>query len=149
LSPRRSAWKSGLAYQNGSVASSPIARCLTPCSPVQAPLETHSSNIESCSDKIDASCRIPPMWRALLPSSALQSPQQLDEDSPVATIDGIGIPDSKLCKEITELVRHSQSDLLFNHSSRVYYFGALTGVHRGLNLVRELLYAGAMFHDWA
>lgn len=63
------------------------------------------------------------------------------------TVAGIGIPDSKLCAEITELVRDVESELLFNHSSRVYYFGALTGQHRGLNFDRELLYAGAMFHD--
>jgi HD domain len=65
----------------------------------------------------------------------------------VATIDGIGIPDSQLCREITEFVRDTESDLLFNHSSRVYYFGALTGRRRGRNFDRELLYAGAMFHD--
>jgi hypothetical protein len=65
----------------------------------------------------------------------------------MATVDGIGIPDSELCREITELVRDSESDLLFNHSSRVYYFGALTGQRRGHNFDRELLYAGAMFHD--
>ena len=59
------------------------------------------------------------------------------------TIEGIGIPDSKLCKEFTGLVRDTESELLFNHSSRVYYFGALTGLH----FDRELLYAGAMFHD--
>ena len=59
----------------------------------------------------------------------------------------IGIPDSKLCKEITQLVRDTESELLFNHSSRVYYFGALTGLRRGLQFDRELLYAGAMFHD--
>jgi len=62
-------------------------------------------------------------------------------------IEGIGIPDSKLCKEITELVHDTEPDLLFNHSSRVYYFGALTGRRRGLQVDRELLYAGAMFHD--
>ncbi|WP_024520061.1 HD domain-containing protein [Bradyrhizobium sp. Tv2a-2] len=62
-------------------------------------------------------------------------------------IDGIVIPDSKLCREITELVRDTEPDLLFNHSSRVYYFAALTGLRRGLNFDRELLYAGAMFHD--
>jgi hypothetical protein len=56
-------------------------------------------------------------------------------------------PDSKLCKEITELVRDTESELLFNHSSRVFYFGALTGLRRGLQFDRELLYAGAMFHD--
>jgi hypothetical protein len=62
-------------------------------------------------------------------------------------IDEIGIPDSKLCKEITELVRDTESELLFNHSNRVYCFGALTGLRRGLRFDRELLYAGAMFHD--
>jgi hypothetical protein len=62
-------------------------------------------------------------------------------------IEAIGIPDSKLCKEITELVRDTEPELLFNHSSRVYYFGALTGMRRGLRFDRELLYAGAMFHD--
>jgi hypothetical protein len=62
-------------------------------------------------------------------------------------IEAMSIPDSKLCKEITELVRDTESELLFNHSSRVYYFGALTGLRRGLCVDRELLYAGAMFHD--
>lgn len=62
-------------------------------------------------------------------------------------VEAIGIPDSKLCKEITELVHDTEPDLLFNHSSRVYYFGALTGQRRGLRFDRELLYAGAMFHD--
>jgi hypothetical protein len=59
----------------------------------------------------------------------------------------IGIPDSKLCEEITELVRDTESELLFNHSNRVYCFAALTGLRRGLRFDRELLYAGAMFHD--
>ena len=65
----------------------------------------------------------------------------------VTAIDGVSIPDSKLCREITELVRDTESELLFNHSSRVYYFGALTGLRHGLPFDRELLYAGAMFHD--
>jgi hypothetical protein len=62
-------------------------------------------------------------------------------------VDGIGIPDSQLCREITELVRDAESELLFNHSSRVFYFGALAGQRGGLQVDRELLYAGAMFHD--
>jgi hypothetical protein len=70
-----------------------------------------------------------------------------DQEALMATIDGVGVPDTKLCQEITELVRDVETDLLFNHSSRVYYFGALTGRRRGLNFDRELLYAGAMFHD--
>jgi hypothetical protein len=65
----------------------------------------------------------------------------------VATVNGIAIPDSRLCREITELVRDVESELLFNHSSRVFYFGALTGKRRELRVDHELLYAGAMFHD--
>ena len=64
-----------------------------------------------------------------------------------ALISGIRIPDSKLANEITQLVRDTETTLLFNHSSRVYYFGALAGQRRGLKFDAELLYAGAMFHD--
>src|ERR1700730_4692016 len=64
-----------------------------------------------------------------------------------STVPGASIPDSKLAREITELVRDTASPLLFHHSSRVYYFGALAGQHRGLSFDPELLYAGAMFHD--
>jgi HD superfamily phosphodiesterase len=60
---------------------------------------------------------------------------------------GIRIPDSKLAREITVLVRDTESPLLFHHSSRVYYWGALAGKRRGLRFDPELLYAGAMFHD--
>ncbi|MDR3489824.1 MAG: HD domain-containing protein [Bradyrhizobium sp.] len=59
----------------------------------------------------------------------------------------IKIPDSRLAREVTELVRDTESELLFNHSSRVYLFGALAGGHRGLTFDPELLYTGAMFHD--
>src|SRR5258708_588604 len=62
-------------------------------------------------------------------------------------VQGVGIPDSKLVREITELVRDTASPLLFHHSSRVYYWGALAGKRRGLKYDPELLYAGAMFHD--
>jgi hypothetical protein len=64
-----------------------------------------------------------------------------------SSIEGISIPDSRLAREVTELVRDTESALLFHHSSRVYYFGALAGRRRGLSFDRELLYAGAMFHD--
>src|SRR5438874_10759974 len=57
------------------------------------------------------------------------------------------IPDSKLAREVTALVRDTEPPLLFHHSSRVYYWGALTGKRRGLRFDSELLYAGAMFHD--
>ncbi|MCU1038040.1 HD domain-containing protein [Stenotrophomonas maltophilia] len=57
------------------------------------------------------------------------------------------IPDSQLARSITEFVRDTETELLFNHSSRVFQFGALAGVKRGLKFDPELLYAGAMFHD--
>ncbi|WP_416348041.1 HD domain-containing protein [Caballeronia mineralivorans] len=63
------------------------------------------------------------------------------------SVDGITIPDSQLAREITDLVRDTASPLLFHHSSRVYYFGALAGKHRGLKFDPELLYCGCMFHD--
>jgi HD domain len=62
-------------------------------------------------------------------------------------IEGIRVPDSSLGREITVLVRDIESALLFHHSSRVYYWGALAGKRRSLKFDRELLYAGAMFHD--
>jgi HD superfamily phosphodiesterase len=62
-------------------------------------------------------------------------------------LEGVRVPDSKLAREITELVRDTESPLLFHHSSRVYYWAALAGKRRQLKFDPELLYAGAMFHD--
>src|ERR1700704_532367 len=69
------------------------------------------------------------------------------QTSQAAFLSGIRVPDSKLANEITEFIRDTEPTLLFNHSSRVYYFGALAGLRRGLKFDAELLYAGAMFHD--
>jgi HD superfamily phosphodiesterase len=63
------------------------------------------------------------------------------------SISGVMIPDSKLAREATELVRDTEPALLFNHSTRVYYFSSLAGQKRGLKFDPELLYIGAMFHD--
>ena len=63
------------------------------------------------------------------------------------TIAGIRLPDSRLAAEATELVRDTDSPLLFDHSLRVYLFGALQGRRRGLRFDPELLYLGALFHD--
>src|SRR6202162_3599116 len=57
------------------------------------------------------------------------------------------IPDSKIARESTKLVRDTENPLLFNHSSRVYYFAAATGKREGLTFDPELLYVSAMFHD--
>ena len=63
------------------------------------------------------------------------------------TIAGISIPDSQLAREATDLVRDTETGLLFHHSRRVFLFGALTGKKKGLVYDPELLYIGAMFHD--
>ena len=62
-------------------------------------------------------------------------------------IAGIAIPDTPLVREITDYIRDTEDELLFNHSRRVFLFGALQGRRRGLQPDLELLYAGAMFHD--
>jgi HD superfamily phosphodiesterase len=63
------------------------------------------------------------------------------------TIAGIAIPDTQLVRDTTEYIRDTEDDLLFNHSRRVFLFGALQGRRRGLDPDLELLYVGAMFHD--
>jgi hypothetical protein len=63
------------------------------------------------------------------------------------TIAGVAIPDTPLVREVTEFIRASETELLFNHSRRVFLFGALQGRRRGLQPDLELLYVGAMFHD--
>ena len=65
----------------------------------------------------------------------------------IDTIAGIEIPDTELVRDVTEYIRDAEDDLLFDHSRRVFLFGALHGRRRGLQPDLELLYFGAMFHD--
>src|ERR1700730_6021141 len=74
-------------------------------------------------------------------------PNTTRDTTEAISISGVMVPDSKLAREATELVRDTESPLLFNHSTRVYYFGSLAGQRRGLKFDPELLYIGAMFHD--
>jgi hypothetical protein len=57
------------------------------------------------------------------------------------------IPDSLLAKEATDVLRQHSTDLLFNHSIRVYLFAAEQGRQRKLRFDSELLYVAAAFHD--
>ena len=57
------------------------------------------------------------------------------------------IPDSLLAKEATDVLREHSTDLLFNHSIRVYLFAAEQGRQRKLRFDPELLYVAAAFHD--
>ena len=63
------------------------------------------------------------------------------------SIAGIEIPDSRLADEATQLVHDVSTQLLYDHSRRVYLWGALQGANRGLRYDAELLYIAAMFHD--
>ncbi|MBO0882652.1 MAG: HD domain-containing protein [Mycobacterium sp.] len=65
----------------------------------------------------------------------------------IETIADIVIPDTALVREVTDFIRNAEDDLLFDHSRRVFLFGALQGRRRGMQPDLELLYAGAMFHD--
>ncbi|MEI7037200.1 HD domain-containing protein [Fulvimonas yonginensis] len=62
-------------------------------------------------------------------------------------IAGVRVPDSAIARAATQLVRDTEDDLLYNHSRRVFFWGALAGARRGLSFDAELLYLGAMFHD--
>jgi hypothetical protein len=69
---------------------------------------------------------------------------EVEISNPIA---GVGIPDSRMARDATQLVRDTESDLLFHHSTRVYFWGALAGRRKGLAFDPELLYVAAMFHD--
>lgn len=60
---------------------------------------------------------------------------------------GSKIPDSKIAQEAAELVRQHETEMLFNHSVRVFVFGAMKGIRKNLKFDPELLYVAALFHD--
>jgi len=64
-----------------------------------------------------------------------------------STASALVIPDSLLAKEATEVLREYSTDLLFNHSVRVYLFAAEQGRQQELRFDAELLYVAAAFHD--
>jgi hypothetical protein len=63
------------------------------------------------------------------------------------TPNALVIPDSLLAKGATAILREHSTDLLFNHSIRVYLFAAEQGRQRKLRFDPELLYVAAAFHD--
>jgi HD domain-containing protein len=63
------------------------------------------------------------------------------------TIAGVPIPDSSLAREATEFVQDVSTQLLFDHSRRVFLWASLQGEKLALDHDPELLYVGAMFHD--
>jgi hypothetical protein len=63
------------------------------------------------------------------------------------SIAGIPIPDSTLAREATQFVQDESTQLLFDHSRRVFLWASLQGEELGLDYDPEMLYVGAMFHD--
>ncbi|QYY34068.1 HD domain-containing protein (plasmid) [Cupriavidus pinatubonensis] len=78
--------------------------------------------------------------RALAPD--LQSSETADRTPNIA------IPDSKLTRDAAQYIRDSEGEFLFEHSTRVYYWAALTAQRSGLPHDPQLLYVAAMFHDY-
>lgn len=74
-------------------------------------------------------------------------PTTAKDTSEAISISGVMVPDTKLAREATELVRDTEPSLLFNHSTRVYYFASLAGKRREVKFDPDLLYIAAMFHD--
>jgi hypothetical protein len=62
-------------------------------------------------------------------------------------ISGITIPDSQVARDATQFIRDTESELLFNHSVRVYFWGGLRGQQTGLKVDPELFYVASLFHD--
>lgn len=62
-------------------------------------------------------------------------------------IAGIKIPDSQLAKDAADILIEHGNDLLWNHSNRVFLFGAVNGKNAKQNYDLELLYVSALFHD--
>ena len=56
----------------------------------------------------------------------------------VDKVAGITVPDTPLVRSVTEFIRDAEDDLLFNHSRRVFFFGALQGLRRDLQPDLEL-----------
>jgi hypothetical protein len=62
-------------------------------------------------------------------------------------IAGVAIPDTAAAVEATRLVRETTSRLIFDHSRRVFLFGAIYAGEQGLQPDSELLYLSALYHD--
>ena len=63
------------------------------------------------------------------------------------TSSSLVIPDSLLAKEATDILREHSTEVLINHSLRVYLFAAEQGRQQKLRFDPELLYVAAAFHD--
>ena len=65
----------------------------------------------------------------------------------MSSIDRLKIPDSRLCTEVTNVVRAASPEHLFNHCLRSFYFALLLGERRKERPDLEVLYLGTIMHD--
>ncbi len=56
-------------------------------------------------------------------------------------------PDTRLCRDATELVREAGPEHLFNHCLRSWHFAALLAERHGVAHDAEVLYLGTIMHD--
>ncbi|MEV3871907.1 HD domain-containing protein [Streptomyces sp. NPDC049906] len=77
----------------------------------------------------------------------MTNPQEPGAPHAPEEVAGVSVPDTEVAAAATEFVRDTTSELIYHHSRRVYFFGALQGARRGLGFDPELLYVAAMFHD--
>ena len=63
------------------------------------------------------------------------------------TITGLRAPGGEMSRAAADLARSKVSELIFNHSNRVYAFGALSGARHKIRFNPEILYVSAMFHQ--
>ena len=62
---------------------------------------------------------------------------------------GVTIPDSKLARELTELVKDTEVPLLFHHSSRVYYRGRSLAIAVVSALIQNFFMLAPCSTTWA
>ncbi|MGO1923463.1 MAG: HD domain-containing protein [Jeotgalicoccus sp.] len=65
----------------------------------------------------------------------------------ITDLGNIKVPDSKIITDAQDLVHEYGNELIWNHSNRVYLFGAVKGDQDKMNYDHELLYISALFHD--
>jgi hypothetical protein len=58
-----------------------------------------------------------------------------------------GVPDSRITREATGILREFSTPLLFNHSHRVFFWAEEQGKRTGQKFDVELLFVSAAFHD--
>lgn len=65
----------------------------------------------------------------------------------IKNLNEITIPDSKMVQDAQDIVHEYGNELIWNHSNRVYLFGAIKGLQDEVSFDYELLYVSALFHD--